>query len=545
VAVALALAAGCSGSIGGSGSSSNAPTRPGETTPGGAPSTGGSSPSTGGTTTPGGSSGGGVPSASGAACNNVVPGPSPLRRLTRAEYANTVRDLFGDAPDVAADFPAEERTHGFDNNATTRAVSDLLAERYFNAAGTLAEHAVTKLPTLLACDPGKDGEAACLDKFLDTFARRAWRRPLKADERQNLKQTFTDAKPANFGEGIGAVVQVLLVSPQFLYRVEEGVPVAGKGYRALTSHEVASRLSYLLWGSMPDADLMAAADADKLTDRTAVRAQAERMLKDPRAAKMVARFSDQWLHLEEIGGVDKDVDLFPSFTAEVRGPLREESQRLIDKVLWKGDGKLSSLLTSTTTFVNAPLAKFYGMTGVSGDEYREVPVDGQKRLGILGHAGLLAVLGVPDDSLTALVFRGAFVRERLFCQTIGDPPPNAQSENPPFTPTTTSREWSEARQAKANCGACHALMDPIGFGFENFDGIGAWRTTDHGKPVDARGKLTATDVDGDFSGVVELGQRLAGSEQVRDCMATQWFRYGYGAKRPTATLARSAPCARP
>ena len=387
---------------------------------------------------------------------------------------------------------------------------------------------MARLPTLLACDPVREGEPACLERFLSTFARRAWRRPLTAEERTNLTEAFTQGRTTSFAEGIGAVVQVLLISPQFLYRVEQGRPVPGKSYLALTSHEVASRLSYLLWGTMPDAALMAAADSDKLSDPSAVRAQAERMLDDPRAAGMVARFADQWLRLEELGEVDKDVDLYPGFTADLRGPLREETQRLIDQVLWKGDSKLSTLLTSPTTFVNQRLATFYGMTGVTGDHYRPVPSDKQKRVGFLGHAGLLAVLGVPDDGLTALVFRGAFVRERLLCQPIADPPPEAQSENPTFTPTTTAREWSEARQAKPICGACHALMDPIGFGFENFDGSGAWRSTDRGKPVDSRGTLSGTDVDGDFSGVVDLAQRLSRSQVAADCMATQWFRYGYG-----------------
>jgi hypothetical protein len=168
------------------------------------------------------------------------------------------------------------------------------------------------------------------------------------------------------------------------------------------------------------------------------------------------------------------------------------------------------------------------MNGVTGDAFREVPVDTQKRLGILGHAGILAVLGVPDDSLTSLVFRGRFVRERLLCQDIPDPPADAADMSPPFTPQTTAREWSDARQKTAGCGACHAKMDPIGFGLENFDGAGLWRDTDRGKPVDARGELIDSDVDGPYSGPIELGHKLAGSRQVHDCLVTQWFRYGTG-----------------
>jgi hypothetical protein len=151
-----------------------------------------------------------------------------------------------------------------------------------------------------------------------------------------------------------------------------------------------------------------------------------------------------------------------------------------------------------------------------------------KRVGFLGHAGLLSVLGVPDVGLTSLVFRGLFVRERLLCQDLPDPPANAASMNPPFTPTTTAREWSIARQGLATCGACHHRIDPIGFGLESFDGIGRWRAADRGKPVDASGMLEGTDVDGAFNGLPELAHKLAGSEQVRGCLALQWFRYGHG-----------------
>jgi hypothetical protein len=532
----LAAAACTGGSIGdGSNPSAGGPSQGNSPGGGAMPGTNGNNGSSGGSSAPTPA----VPSATGTACKDVQPGQSPLRRLTRAEYDNTVRDLLGEASGPAHDFPDEERSFGFDNNATTRSVSDLLADRYVGAAAKLADVAVAKLPTLLACDPVKSGEPACLTMFLDTFARRAWRRPLEADERANLEQTFADGKTTTFAEGIGAVVQVLLLSPQFLYRVERGTPVPGASHLALTGYEMASRLSYMLWGTMPDADLMTAAESGALGTREAVRAQAERMLKDPRAAALVGRFSDEWLRLDELSDLDKDIDIFPAFTADVRDPLRQETQKLVDKVVWHGDGKFSALLTSPTTFVNGPLATYYGITGVTGDAYKEVPLDPKQRLGFLGHAGILSVLGVPADGLTSLVFRGLFVRERLLCQPLGDPPPNAQSENPPFTPTTTAREWSVARQAKANCGACHRMMDPIGFGLENFDGIGQWRTSDHGQPVDAQGELSGTDIDGSFSGAPELAQRLARSPMVSDCMATQWFRFGYGreeAKEDACTL---------
>ena len=203
-------------------------------------------------------------------------------------------------------------------------------------------------------------------------------------------------------------------------------------------------------------------------------------------------------------------------------------EAFFNEVLWKGDGKLDTLLTAPYTFVNEPLAAYYGMKGVTGSTFQRVQLDPKQRAGFLTQGGLLSVLGVNDGGLNSLVYRGLFVRERLFCQPVPDPPPDAQSMNPPVTPATTARESSVARQAIALCGGCHALMDKIGLGFENFDGIGLYRTVDKGKPVDATGELTATDVDSTFDGAVQLAGKLAASKDAHACLGTQWFRYGFG-----------------
>jgi hypothetical protein len=468
------------------------------------------------------------PDRASAACKSIDPGPSPLRRLTRVEYDNSVRDLLGDASRPGHDFPVEERALGFDNNAETRSVSSLLADRYFSAADQLASAAVSNMAQLLPCDPARDGEPACLDRFLDGFGKRAWRRPLDGAERDNLKRAFAEGRVTTFAEGIKAVIQVMLLAPQFMYRVERGVPAHGGEYLRLTPWELAARLSYLLWGSMPDEPLLAAAEGGKLATSQDVLAQAQRMIQDPRAAAMVATFSDEWLRLEELADLDKDPMAFPAFKPELLGPMRGETQALIDHVLWKGDGKIATLLEAPYTFMNGPLAQFYGVKGITGDAFQQVPLDTTRRVGLLGHAGVLSVLGVPDVGLTSLVFRGLFVRERLLCDELPDPPANAAAMNPPFTATTTAREWSLARQGLATCGVCHHRIDPIGFGLESFDGIGQWRATDRGKPIDASGQLEGTDIDGPFNGVAELAHKLASSKQVQGCLAIQWFRYGHG-----------------
>ncbi len=464
-------------------------------------------------------------------CQTIDPGPSPLRRLTRTEYDNTVRDLLGDTRRLARGFPGEETTHGFRNNAETRSVSDVLVEGYLAAAEQLATDAVAKLDGILPCDHLKTGEPACLEVFLDGFGKRAWRRPITAPERENLRAAFNTGRNGGgkFSDGIATVLQVMLMSPQFLYRHELGVPVAGSDYLRLGPYELATRLSYLLWGTMPDADLLAAAEGGRLSTRADVAAQAKRMLADhKRSGAMLTEFAGQWLGLDDLATLDKEAESYPRWKPELRSALRAETDHFIEHVLQQGDGKVSTLLTAPFSFLNGTLASYYGTPGVTGDAFQKVDVDAAQRKGLLTHGSLLSVFGNNDLGLTSLVFRGLFVREQLLCQPIPQPPENAQDDNPPFTPTTTAREWSQARRAKTTCGSCHALLDPVGLGFENFDGVGLYRTMDRGKVVDAAGELTGTDVDGPFTGVPALATKLASSKAVRECVATQWFRYGHG-----------------
>jgi hypothetical protein len=530
VVLALGLGwAGCTGDI--QGASTLASGGPGDRPAGEAP------PGTKGPPKPGGTPVTPAPAGPGpsAACKPTGAVPSPLRRLSNAEYDNTVADLFGLPSRPAHGFIPETRVNGFDNNAEARVVSSTLAQQYFAAAEGLAQAAVasTSLATLLPCD-ARANEAACVDKLLDTFGRRAWRRPLEPAERESLKRAFAEGKGGGFAAGIQTVIQVMLLSPQFMYRIERGVAVPGQSYLALSPHELASRLSYLLWGSMPDEPLFAAAEGGRLATRQDVLGQARRMLDDPRAARMWRRFTDQWLRLEEIAQLEKQSAVYPTFKPELRGALLGEAQALIDDVLAKGDGKLGTLLTAPYTFMNGPLAAYYGQTGVSGEAFQKVALDPQRRAGMLTQAGLLAVLGVNDDGLTSLVHRGLFVRERLLCQPVQDPPADAQGMGAPTTAATTAREWAESRAAVPLCNSCHSQMDPIGFAFEHFDGAGLYRTTDRGRPVDARGQLKSTDIDGTFDGAGELVAKLATSAQVQECLATQIFRHGFGRQETEA-----------
>jgi hypothetical protein len=527
----------CTGTISGRDDHPGAST-PGEPgSPGKTPGTPGMTPpGTGPVTNPGGGPSlpplGGNPSEpdrSSAACKNVNPGPSPVRRLTRREYDNTIRDLLGEDLGLARDFPPEERQAGFDNNAELRSVSDLLAERYVSAAEQIAKSVVAKLGTLApACDPAKDGETTCLDKLLDSFGKRLWRRPLDAAEKADLKKVYTAGKLTTYAEGVDAVVQVMVLSPQFLYRVEKGVPVPGASYSRLDHYEMASRLSYLILGTMPDDQLFAAAAAGKLGTRDEIATQAKRLIDDPRATTMVSGFAEQWLGLTDIKDADKDTAVYTKFDDTWLDLFRQESQAFVENV-WKGDAKLNTLLTAPYTMMNQKLAEVYGVKGVTGDAWKQVNLDTTQRLGVLTQASLMTVNAGPDQS--SPILRGVFVREHIMCQDLPPPPPDVDAMPPMLNAKMTTKERFAAHRNNPSCDSCHRLIDNVGFGFENFDAVGQWRTMENGKPVDAKGELLSTDIDGPFNGAVDLAKKLATSKDVQACMVTHWFNFGLGREK--------------
>jgi hypothetical protein len=540
MALLLALGwLGCNGAIDGgargpSGAGPN-PGGPGPAQPGGGPS-GSGGPSGGGS--PGGG-GPGVslpmpgsdplePDRTQAACKQIQTGPAPIRRLTRSEYDATVRDLLGEDKGLAKSFPGEELQHSFDNSAELRSVSDVLAENYVTAAKEIGKTVTGKLGSFLDCDPGKDGEAACLDRFLDGFGTRIWRRPLDTEQRADLKQIFMNGKSGgSFADGIDAVVRVMVLSPQFMYRIERGVPATGQSVERLDHWDMASRLSYLLWGSMPDAQLFDAARAGKLATRPELAAQARRMLDDPKATAMITNFAGQWLHLRELTDADKDTTLYPAWKEEYPALFRQETEAFIAEV-WKQDAKVDTLLSAPFTMMNGPLAAFYGAKGTAptGTAFTKVMLDPAQRAGVLTQASMLAAKSGPDQS--SPILRGVFVREQMFCQPLPQPPADVDANPPELNTTMTTKQRFAAHRNNPSCEGCHRLIDPIGFGFERYDATGTWRTTENGKPIDATGELTGTDVDGPFDGAVALGRKLAESKDVESCVANHWFHFAVG-----------------
>jgi Protein of unknown function (DUF1592)/Protein of unknown function (DUF1588)/Protein of unknown function (DUF1587)/Protein of unknown function (DUF1595)/Protein of unknown function (DUF1585) len=468
------------------------------------------------------------------ACKVRDAGPSPIRRLTRWEYDNTVRDLLGDASRPSGRFPPDERGAGFTNDAQNLSVSPLHVENYLDAAEKLVAAATVDLGRLVPCDPAA-GDAGCATRFLETWGKRAWRRPLDAEEKAAMLKVFTAGMTADgFATGIRMMMQVMLQVPQFLYRVEIGGARVGGDMVRLTPWETASRLSYLFWASMPDNELMAAAEAGKLGTPEEIAAQARRLVADDRAKQTLAIFNEQWLDLASAEAIEKDPEILPAFEPALPPLFRREAELYVEEVMWRGDGTLATLLTAPFSFMNEKLARFYGVKGPAGEAFAKVTLDGVQRSGFFTQAAFLATHALPTQ--TDPVRRGKFVREQFFCQIPPPPPADLMVRPPDLAPNLTTRERFSQHSADPQCAVCHKMMDPIGLAFENYDPLGQYRASEAGRPVDASGELHGTDVDGPFVGPLELTRKLLDSGQVRACYVKQWFRFGYGRSETPADL---------
>ncbi|WP_437825650.1 DUF1592 domain-containing protein [Sorangium sp. So ce1153] len=464
---------------------------------------------------------------------SVHPGRAPLRRLTRFEYNNTVRDLFGDTTDPAFSLPSEDVGNGFGNDADTLSVSSLLAEQLGTVAEGVARRATATPDALAKLAPcasnvSPQSEEACARTIVERIAPLAYRRPLAAGEADELLALYSVGRTdATFDVGIATVIEALLQSPDFLYRIEWGTsdPEHPK-LRRPTGDEMATRLSYLFWGTTPDDDLRMAAQAGELSTKEGVRAHAERMLDHPRARTTIRFFFDNLLPISNLADLERKAETFPTFSRQIGAFMREETQRFLEHEIFEGTGTWASVLTAPYTFMNGPLAAFYGVSGVTGDEFQQVQLDTTQRLGLLTQAGLMA--GTTHSNNTNPVVRGSFVLQKLMCQKIPLPmgdilervkPPD------PYSGATARERYSQHSQDEV-CRTCHQYLDPVGFTFENYDAVGLFRTTENDVTIDASGSLPGTP--GTVNNATELVQKLAEAEEVHDCFATRWAEYGYG-----------------
>ena len=528
---------GCSGAIPGDSKSPNAPGGgPVPSNPSN-PGNGGSNPGNGGSTDPGmgGSTMKPVPPAGLPSDADTVPGTAPLRRLTKLEYVNTVHDLLGfDAipPARLAAFSADQESggSGFVRGGSVTAAPD--ARVFLQTSEDLATAIVPKLQGMLPCNPmptAAPEQDACADKFLAGFARRAYRRPLQDQELSALKDLYraqrAPAIGANFAQAVASTIGALLQSPYFLYRWEMGPdkPERDGQLVRFSQHEIASRLSYLFWASMPDDKLFTAADNGKLGTADEVASEARRLLSDPRARVALNDFHIQWLRIGDLGDLPKDPSL-TDYSPEVAKSMLKETEEFIANVFQgpKADGKLETLLTSPSSYIDGNLAKIYGVKNMTGTNMQPVSFDPAQRAGLLTQGTFLTSKADAIDSHP--IKRGDTVLESLLCMALEVPATITVPPLPEPKPGQTTRERVSVHSA-APCATCHVLIDPVGFSFENYDAIGRYRTMEENKPVDASGTFSIGKDSVKFKNAVELLPAMAKSQEVRDCMATQWWRY--------------------
>lgn len=467
----------------------------------------------------------------------IFPGDVPIRRLTRFEYNNTVRDLLGDHTAPASALPSEVLGNGFGNDAEAQSVSTLLVEKYAAVAEDMALRA-TETPAFLAArfpcmgemvnGASRDAEDACAYEFLREFTPRAYRRPLESDELDELlglQQALYET--GGFQASITGVLEAILQSHDFLYRLEFGV-MDPEGRLRPSGHEMASRLSYFLWGTMPDEPLFAAAESGELLTNEGVRAQAERMLADPRSREVLRFFFDSVLPISGLAGLQRDPVRYPAYSPAIGGLMREETQRFLEHVVFDAEGTWDAALTAPYTFANGPLAAFYGLPAVEGDEFVQVPLDTSQRLGVLTQSGVVA--GTIHSNETNPVVRGAFLMHKILCFEISLPTGDILAEIKPPDPDSgaTTRERYAQHSEDPACVGCHRFMDPVGFSLENYDAIGLWRDSENGIPIDASGALPTTGEA--VGGPVELVRAIAGSPDTHACFAHQWANFAYGTK---------------
>ncbi|MBL7648830.1 MAG: DUF1592 domain-containing protein [Candidatus Hydrogenedentes bacterium] len=462
-----------------------------------------------------------------------------VRRLNRVEYNNTVRDLLGVESTPAEAFPPDDTGYGFDNIGDVLTLSPMLAEKYLDVAEEIVGDALAREMAeygkispanrrILVCNHAiPEHDAVCAERIIKTLAPRAYRRPVTKDEIEKLEALYQLAIDSGdgFSEGLELALQAMLVSPHFLFRVEgERVAADPAADFRVANYDYASRLSYFLWSSMPDEELMACAQDGTIRHPRTLRDQVGRMLRDPRSKALAENFGGQWLQIRNLKRVDPDPGKFPQFTDDLREAMATETNLFFESVV-KEDRSLLEFIDADYTYVNEALAKHYGIDGIAGPEFQRVSVDPSVRGGLLGQASVLTVTSLPTR--TSPVIRGLWVLENMLASAPPPPPPDVPPlDEVKIDSSATLRQKLEMHRENPSCASCHNRMDPLGFGLENYDAIGAWRTEDNSQPLDTSGVLP----DGKtFAGPGELKRVLL--ERKTDftrCLTEKMLTYALG-----------------
>ncbi len=465
-------------------------------------------------------------------CSKVASSGTKLVRLTHAQYDNTVRDLLDLPVAPSAAFQKDPTFQGFNNNALGLNVTDRQGRDYRRSAEALGLQLVNTPAARSKVVPCAGSTDDCAKSFIASFGRRAYRRPLTQTEKDSLFVMFKKADSVlegtdPFNKGVQFVIETLLQMPQFLYRVElvESAPV--KALVPLNSFEIASRLSYLLWNTTPDAALLDLAEAGKLGTADEVKAQAVKMLDDVRAHQVVDDFHYQWLDLDKYNNLTRDPTLFPLFTAAVEPMMQQETLRFVSHVVFDQKAPFATLFTAPYTFVNLELAALYKLTGTyTTAAYTRVELDPTQRAGLLTQTGFLATHAYSQSD--SPIHRGVFMIRRILCLPLGDPPGNADLKLPPIVgDIKTTRQQVNVHTSPAPCSGCHARINAMGFAFENYDAVGQYRTQDNGVPVDSSGSISLGGQERRFANAVDFAKIVAASDEARGCYARNWLRYAY------------------
>jgi hypothetical protein len=496
--------------------------------------TSGSGGSAGSASTAGGAGGSGALPSPVCATGSVVPA---FHRLNRLEYQNSVNALLGTDLPLAEDLPVDSLVYGFDNNADV-SMSATVMQKYLNVAQTAVQAALGSDTVRAALVPCALTDASCARSVLEKFMTKAYRRPASAaevDEALGYMAVCSSSPEA----GLGCALQATLLSSKFLFRIEllgtdqakactESVPLTSAPDGTLSAHALAARLSYWLTSSAPDAELYAAVRSGALAQPAGIATQVERLLAVADGAghrvPFLQNFPSQWLQLGAAAAASPSTTLFPDFDEPLRQALGDESRAFFAAVVNQGRPALD-LVRSDYSFLNERLAEHYGIPGVTGPEMRQVATTGTLRGGILTQASFLTATSSSEN--TSIVLRAKWVLSNLLCEHLPAPPPGAADQVPPPDPGLglTNRESLSQRTANPPCNGCHAIMNPIGFGLEVFDAIGAQRSMDRGKPIDPSGQLPDGQTFADTEGLMQI---LKQDPRFPACMTRKMLTYALG-----------------
>lgn len=461
------------------------------------------------------------------AMKSIDAAPPLMDRLSKDEYNNTIRDLFGITSNPANDFP-QDQSGTFSNDNAALSVSNIHVEMFDKAAQKIAAEVVNAAAngnrSAISCDLTN---ANCAQTVIAQLGLKVWRRPLSNEESMSLKSLYDQVQSAanDRKTSMSALIRAMLLSPNFIFRPEFDRDVNSRQAQPLTAYELASRLSYFLWSSTPDDQLLAKAADGSLTNDATLKAEVRRMLADPKSDTLLDNFVWTWLGYADYGKHEVDKNQFPQYTDTIAQAFLSETKAFLRHIL-KENRPISEILNADYTFLNQPLANFYGVQGISGSQMQlyKWPA-GSKRIGLLGHGSSLTAHSHPNK--TSPVKRGTWVMDKLMCDRPPEPPGDVISQFPDLPEGLNPRAESELhKESSGICASCHAYVDPIGYGMENFSPIGQWRDEyPNGDYVDAASTLPSGE---SFSSLVELAEILAAKHEVTLCSISYAMTYATG-----------------